>query len=332
MRQFLLTALAIGAGALCCACSAPATVSITLDETEQEQLLLDDLQANTPTPGPDDGVAPLTIIRAVESCGDGYIVYPKVLYCAHGEEINQSICDITAQRAESVCTAIFTQYRIEYNRNGLFSLRMELYDLYGDGNELLKTLFFTFDVATGRLCGVGDLLDRDDTRWRGIMPDIVMAQAEAQGITLLNDVMPIGDDQKFYITQDELVLAYELYEIATWSAGAPEFAIPISQLSDFIPADSPLKKVELESEANGWAEAPGAESAAAAEPPAEEWIPITVEGDGTAVAEAPAEEAAPEAELPEGGEAAAEEVPASEEAEAAQGERPMEPAVETDER
>lgn len=278
MRQILLAALAVGAGLFCCcACSAPSTVSITLDDIEQEQLLLNDLQANSPTPGPDDGVAPLTIIRAVESCGDGYIVYPKVLYCAHGEDINRSICELTAQRAASVSTAIFTQYRIEYNRNGLFSLRMELYDLYGDGNELLKTLFFTFDVSNGQLCSVGDLLDATDTRWRGIMPDIVMAQAEAQGITLLSDVMPIGDDQAFYITQDELVLAYELFEIATWSAGAPEFAIPITQLADFIPPDSPLKKVEQDiqatsqeesgatSEGASWEEAPAMEEAPVAE-------------------------------------------------------------------
>lgn len=278
MRQILLAALAVGAGLFCCcACSAPSTVSITLDDIEQEQLLLNDLQANSPTPGPDDGVAPLTIIRAVESCGDGYIVYPKVLYCAHGEDINRSICELTAQRAASVSTAIFTQYRIEYNRNGLFSLRMELYDLYGDGNELLKTLFFTYDVSNGQLCSVGDLLDATDTRWRGIMPDIVMAQAEARGITLLSDVMPIGDDQAFYITQDELVLAYELFEIATWSAGAPEFAIPITQLADFIPSDSPLKKVEQDIEATSqeesgatsegasWEEAPAMEEAPVAE-------------------------------------------------------------------
>lgn len=295
MRQILLAALAVGAGLFCCcACSAPSTVSITLDDIEQEQLLLNDLQANSPTPGPDDGVAPLTIIRAVESCGDGYIVYPKVLYCAHGEDINRSICELTAQRAASVSTAIFTQYRIEYNRNGLFSLRMELYDLYGDGNELLKTLFFTFDVSNGQLCSVGDLLDPTDTRWRGIMPDIVMAQAEARGITLLSDVMPIGDDQAFYITQDELVLAYELFEIATWSAGAPEFAIPITQLADFIPPDSPLKKVEQDiqaaskeesgatSEGASWEEAPAMEEAPVAETvPAPEEAP-TEEGAGTA--------------------------------------------------
>lgn len=281
MRQILLAALAVGAGLFCCcACSAPSTVSITLDDIEQEQLLLNDLQAISPTPGPDDGVAPLTIIRAVESCGDGYIVYPKVLYCAHGEEINRSICELTAQRAASVSTAIFTQYRIEYNRNGLFSLRMELYDLYGDGNELLKTLFFTFDVSNGQLCSVGDLLDPTDTRWRGIMPDIVMAQAEAQGITLLSDVMPIGDDQAFYITQDELVLAYELFEIATWSAGAPEFAIPITQLADFIPPDSALKKVEQDIEA-----ASQEESAATAAGPSQEEAP--------AIEEAPVAETVP---------------------------------------
>lgn len=292
MRQILLAALAVGAGLFCCcACSAPSTVSITLDDIEQEQLLLNDLQANSPTPGPDDGVAPLTIIRAAESCGDGYIVYPKVLYCAHGEDINRSICELTAQRAASVSTAIFTQYRIEYNRNGLFSLRMELYDLYGDGNELLKTLFFTYDVSNGQLCSVGDLLDATDTRWRGIMPDIVMAQAEAQGITLLSDVMPIGDDQAFYITQDELVLAYELFEIATWSAGAPEFAIPITQLADFIPPDSPLKKVEQDIEATSQEEsAATSEGASQEEAPAIEEAPVVEEAP--AIEEAPTEEGA----------------------------------------
>ena len=292
MRQILLAALAVGAGLFCCcACSAPSTVSITLDDIEQEQLLLNDLQANSPTPGPDDGVAPLTIIRAVESCGDGYIVYPKVLYCAHGEDINRSICELTAQRAASVSTAIFTQYRIEYNRNGLFSLRMELYDLYGNGNELLKTLFFTFDVSNGQLCSVGDLLDPTDTRWRGIMPDIVMAQAEARGITLLSDVMPIGDDQAFYITQDELVLAYELFEIATWSAGAPEFAIPITQLADFIPPDSPLKKVEQDIEATSQEEsAATSEGASQEEAPAIEEAPVVEEAP--AIEEAPTEEGA----------------------------------------
>lgn len=323
MRRTILNVLAVAAGLLCCcACSAPSTVSITLDELDQEEILLNDAQT-APTPGPDDGVAPLSIIRAVESCGEGYIVYPKVLYCAHGDAINQSICEITAQRAESVCTAIFTQYRIEYNRNGLFSLRMELYDLYGDGNELLKTLFFTFDVSTGELCSIGDLLDPTDTRWRGIMPDIVMAQAEARGITLLSDVMPIGDDQKFYITQDELVLAYELYEIATWSAGAPEFAIPISQLSDFIPADSPLKKVELDIAPMGREQAPE-----------EEWIPITMEEDA-ALGEAPAEEtSALEEGILEGGGVAAEEAPAAEEASSPQEGIAVvqDPAMEADER
>lgn len=236
-------------------------------------------------------MAPLTIIRAVESCGDGYIVYPKVLYCAHGEDINRSICELTAQRAASVSTAIFTQYRIEYNRNGLFSLRMELYDLYGDGNELLKTLFFTFDVSNGQLCSVGDLLDPTDTRWRGIMPDIVMAQAEARGITLLSDVMPIGDDQKFYITQDELVLAYELFEIATWSAGAPEFAIPITQLADFIPSDSPLKKVEQDIQAASQEESGAtSEGASQEEAPAIEEAPVVEEAP--AIEEAPTEEGA----------------------------------------
>lgn len=249
MRQTVLPALMALAGLLLCACAAQPPEPIEIQAAGQSALLPYVETEAPPTPGRNDGFAPLSIIRGVESCGEGYIVYPKVLYCDHAEAINRSIYEVTAARAKEASPSVFTKYRVEYNRNGLFSLRMELYDLYGDGSECLESVYLTYDVQTGRLCTLADLLDQADDRWRGIMPDIITAQAEARGITLLCDVMPISDGQQFYITQDEVVLVYELYEIATWAAGEPEFAIPIVQLNEFIPQGSPLKKVALDGQA-----------------------------------------------------------------------------------
>ncbi len=247
MRRIRQGILAIWAGLLLVGCGAPPmeTVQASSETIEYEYDSANDIQltqeATIPTPAAKaDALAPLSIVRSVQSFGDGYIVYPKVLYCQYSEKINESIYATTAAWAEKVSTAIFTKYRIEYNRNGLFSLRMELYDLYGDGSEILETLYLNYNVHTGELCTIGDLFDQEDTRWRGIMPDMVMAQAEARGMTLLCNVMPITDEQQFYITSGSIVLHYSLYEIATWTAGEPEFPISVAQLAEFIPADSPL--------------------------------------------------------------------------------------------
>ncbi|NCB30083.1 MAG: DUF3298 domain-containing protein [Clostridia bacterium] len=243
MKRLALTALAILAALWTCACSASAT-PIRIEP--EEAILAYGQTRSVPTPSLADGSSPLSIIRGVQSCGDGYIVYPRTLYSTYSQEINESILEITADRAREISVPIFTKYRIEYNRNGIFSLRMGLYDLHGDSNECLKDIYLTYDVENGTLCDLDDLFDGEDERWRGVMPDIITAQAEAKGLTLLCDVMPIADNQQFFITKDEVVLVYKLYEIATWSAGEPEFAIPIAQLAEFIPVNSPLAKVAAE--------------------------------------------------------------------------------------
>ena len=284
MKRLILAALALTAVLLCSACAAksipvriePATANAA--NAANAALLTE--AATMPTPGPADASAPLSIVRSVVSFGEGYIVYPRVLYCEHADAINGSILDLTAASAQQVSASIFTKYRIEYNRNGIFSLRMDLLDLYesegeksGVESESLETIYMTYDVEAGELCSIGDLFDQEDERWRGVMPDIITAQAEAKGMTLLCDVMPIADSQQFFISEDAVVLVYELYEIATWSAGEPEFTIPIPQLAQFIPASSPLARVAM-------AEMTPAPAALPA-PPAEEstWAVAGSEGD-----------------------------------------------------
>lgn len=262
MKRFAL-ALAFAAALLACACAAESiAIPIQVEAMEQANAAVAIAPVRSDRA---DGLAPLSIVRGVQSFGDGYIVYPKVLYCAHAQEINDSILALTAGSAQGISDSVFTKYRIEYNHNGLFSLRMDLYDLYGDGNERLETVYMTYDVESGQLCSLSDLFDQADERWRGVMPDIITAQAQAKGITLLCDVMPVTDSQQFFLTEGQVVLVYELYEIATWSAGEPEFALSISQLGEFIPPDSPLAKIRTPDRTPAPVQAKAGEGAASAE-------------------------------------------------------------------
>ena len=81
------------------------------------------------------------------------------------------------------------------------------------------------------------------------------------------------------------------YREPYWSAGAPEFAIPITQLADFIPSDSPLKKVEQDIQAASQEESGAtSEGASQEEAPAIEEAPVVEEAP--AIDEAPTEEGA----------------------------------------
>lgn len=290
MKRVALLALALLAALSAFACASE-SAPIRIETEAGEQALA--TVAAAPSAPQGDGLAPLSIVRGVQSFGEGYIVYPKVLYCAYAQQINDSMLALAADRAQQVSAAIFTKYRIEYNRNSLFSLRMEFYDLYeGEESARLETIYMTYDVQTGQLCALRDLFDQEDERWRGVMPDIITAQAEARGITLLCDVMPITDGQQFFLTEGEVVLVYQLYEIATYAAGEPEFALPISQLGEFIPEDSPLARAIAEQGAP--AKTRGVENTP-------EPVPALLMADAAGVAEdslaalaeeAPAEEAA----------------------------------------
>lgn len=48
------------------------------------------------------------------------------------------------------------------------------------------------------------------------------------------DFKGIKDNQKFYISNDNLIIFFDLYEIAPYAAGIPEFTINVNLLNDYI--------------------------------------------------------------------------------------------------
>lgn len=187
----------------------------------------------------DEAYAPLAVVRCVCRIGDSYIVFPKVEGGA-GETINSAVCAAVMDRAEYLGISVFTDYRVEYNRNGIFSIRMFLYDMYGEEEARIDCVPLTFNSETGELYHISDFFDSEDQNWRGRIPDIITAQAADYQMVLLSDILPISDDRQFYITDEAVVLMYDLYEIATFSAGEPEFEIPVDDIAECLDDTSVL--------------------------------------------------------------------------------------------
>jgi len=183
---------------------------------------------------------PVSIVQYACYDGDCYMVYPQVQDAAGAELINSTICEKVVEQAAILGVPVLSCYKVEYNRNGIFSLRMLLYDLYGDFEKYLACVPLTFNVETGELYSLKDFFNSEDQSWRGRIPDIITTQAADSNMVLLSDIMPVADDQPFYITDEAVVITYDLYEIATYSAGEPEFEIAVGELAEYIAPDGIL--------------------------------------------------------------------------------------------
>ena len=208
----------------------------------------------------DAGYTSLPVVRCARQIGDSYILFPKVGGKAE-DAINSAICTAVANRAERIGIPVFADYRVEYNRHGIFSVRMFLYDMYSEDECCIDCVPLTFNSETGELFRISDFFDSENQNWRGRIPDIITAQAADCEMVLLSDIMPISDDRPFYITDEAMVIMYDLYEIATYSAGEPEFEIPVDDIAECLD-DTSLLNAMLPQEQEAVPENNGEQAAA----------------------------------------------------------------------
>lgn len=187
-----------------------------------------------------DVYAPVTVSRTAYCENNCCVVYPALQGTENAEAINASMRENIMAKAAELNVAAFTDYRVEYNRNGIFSIRVFIYGLYDPSGTCLGTTALNYDVTTGRLCRISDLFDKDDQYWRGRIPDMITYQAQESDILLLSELLPIDDDREFYITDDCIVIMYNKYEISTASAGEPEFEIQVEDVREYVGDDSVL--------------------------------------------------------------------------------------------
>ncbi len=137
--------------------------------------------------------------------------------------------------------AVYTTFRIKCNMGGVLSMIIELYSVETD--ELLEKMPLTYDLALAREAKIQDCFREDDDTWRSALAKAVQNAAEARGMTLLSDIMPIKDDTLFYVTGTNLVIMYRPYEITTMTDPWPEFTVPLSSIEEWFKAGGGLERV-----------------------------------------------------------------------------------------
>lgn len=96
----------------------------------------------------------------------------------------------------------------------------------------------TADLHTGKIYDLEDLFT-DDTYVQVISREIERQVVE-RDMVLFEEFVAIAPDQAFFLKPDALVIYYQVYEIAPYVAGFPEFEIPLDLLADIARDDGPI--------------------------------------------------------------------------------------------
>lgn len=134
-------------------------------------------------------------------------------------------------------------FKVRLNQRGLLSVTQEIYSyvkLAAHGLTVQKSL--TFDLLSGQQLILKDLF-KWDSDYKAYLSQIIKQQIKERDIPLLTEFKSINDDQDFYLTPDNLVIYFQLYEYTPYVYGILEFKIPYQQLKPIIGKDSPLNRL-----------------------------------------------------------------------------------------
>lgn len=242
-RQIKNAAILLTALLFLCGCSKPADVrqpTAALTELGENMIEVAPVLRRD---YPKGDMSALEIERDTQEYNGGYILYPKVLSGTRAEKINEEMCRRIRAKAEEMNAQIFTEYRIEANAAGLFSVLFSILDL--NSNDLLDVFPLTFDTASGEVCEIEYYFEPNNEEWRSALAELAEKDAKNKGMSLLGGIPPIGDERDYFINGGKLVLQYHLYEIAVHADGTPQLEIPIGELTQYLAKDSPLLREGL---------------------------------------------------------------------------------------
>ncbi len=123
-------------------------------------------------------------------------------------------------------------YRVTRNDGRLISIVASLYQYTGGAHGLTYYEPFTLDVKTGKLLQLGDLF-APEVNYKATIAQEVQRQISENPENYFSPRLEQGwepDQRRFYLTDEGIVIFFDLYEIAPYVAGIPEFLIPFSQL------------------------------------------------------------------------------------------------------
>lgn len=193
---------------------------------------------------------PADIITRIYRGKDISMLYPQVM--GHDSvnanaRMNMAIRNQTIDLAKALMqpdlrTRIEGSYEIKNNQRGIISLTLIGFAEFGGAHPMTMIKSLTMDTATGENYALHQLF-KEGGQYRKIINAEISRQIKARDIPLLDSFKGISPDQDYYVSDQVLIVYYQLYELSPYAAGFPYFPIPLYMLSNEIPENSILSRL-----------------------------------------------------------------------------------------
>jgi len=202
-----------------------------------------------------NGISAQILEKSIKQNGTD-IVYPQVAGLPDSnvqERINRAIEErvyqlIAEQRvwpdsAGLKIAEMTGTYKIETNKNGILSVRLENY-MYPEhaahGSTMVKSV--TVDLNTGNVYTLRDLFQRG-TDYIMVLNQMIRQQFRDRNIPMIREFDGITVNQDFFLTPKNLVIYFPAYKYTPGYVGIPEFEIPYVKIANYINEEGPIGRL-----------------------------------------------------------------------------------------
>lgn len=123
--------------------------------------------------------------------------------------------------------------------DNILSIRLNLIQFTGGAHPMTYVRDFNFDLNTGNVVKFKDLFNEEGKKtYKQIVDKIIVDTMNSNPDNYFTtEFKGIGDNVQYYLTKDNVVIFYQLYELAPYAAGIPEFKIPYETFKGLINVD-----------------------------------------------------------------------------------------------
>lgn len=118
--------------------------------------------------------------------------------------------------------------------DNILSIKVNLTQFTGGAHPMVFIRTYNFDLNNGNALKISDIFNKEgNIIYKNKIDDIILNKMkETPDNYFVDEFKGIDENIQFYLNKDNIIIVFQLYEIAPYTAGIPEFKIPYSEFKD----------------------------------------------------------------------------------------------------
>ena len=122
---------------------------------------------------------------------------------------------------------LYIDYKLTYNKNNIISIPMNIYEFTGGAHGMTYLNSYNYNLINGKKLKLSDIF-KENIDYKKIIDNYIKYVIKKNPDIYFqgnNGFKGIKEEQSFYIEDDGIVIYFDLYEIAPYYVGIPNFKI-----------------------------------------------------------------------------------------------------------